>query len=61
MFFEPKDVRITQAMPLEHEPDVLKQDGPSQNCSKNISWEPQKVLRAVCGRAIGEPGRFATA
>eukprot|EP00959_Pyramimonas_sp_CCMP1952_P300897 6294973-Pyramimonas_sp.AAC.1 len=29
-------------MCLEHKPAVLKQDGPSQKCSKNISWKSQK-------------------
>eukprot|EP00959_Pyramimonas_sp_CCMP1952_P088513 1851954-Pyramimonas_sp.AAC.1 len=61
MFLEPKHFLRTKAIFLEHKPDVIKQDSPNQNCSHNISWEPQKVLRTSLGRAIGERGRFATA
>eukprot|EP00959_Pyramimonas_sp_CCMP1952_P423267 8866028-Pyramimonas_sp.AAC.1 len=61
MFLEPKDVLRTKTMFLEHKPDVLKQDSPSQKCSKNSSWKPQQVLRTFFGRPLGEPGRFATA
>eukprot|EP00959_Pyramimonas_sp_CCMP1952_P021893 460725-Pyramimonas_sp.AAC.1 len=61
MFLEPVNVLRTTTMFLEHKPDVLKQDAPSKKCSKNTSWEPQKVLRTLLGRAIGEPGRLATA
>eukprot|EP00959_Pyramimonas_sp_CCMP1952_P397420 8327334-Pyramimonas_sp.AAC.1 len=61
MFLEPKNVLITTTMFLEHEPDVIKQDRLDQKCSTNISCKPQKVFGTFFGRAIGEPGRFATA
>eukprot|EP00959_Pyramimonas_sp_CCMP1952_P333535 6984059-Pyramimonas_sp.AAC.1 len=61
MFVEPRHVLRTRAMPLEHKPDMLNQDSPSQKCSKNISWEPQKTIITFFGGAIDEPGRFATA
>eukprot|EP00959_Pyramimonas_sp_CCMP1952_P475248 9504080-Pyramimonas_sp.AAC.2 len=46
---------------LEHKSDVLQHDSRSQNCSKNISLRPQKVLRTFCGGPTGQPGRLATA
>eukprot|EP00959_Pyramimonas_sp_CCMP1952_P040741 852047-Pyramimonas_sp.AAC.1 len=46
---------------LEHGPDVLKQDGLSQTCPKNMSCRPRESLRTFFGGPIGEPGRFATA
>jgi len=46
---------------VEHEPDVLKQDKLSQKDSKTISCRPQKMIRALFGGPIGEPGRLATA
>eukprot|EP00959_Pyramimonas_sp_CCMP1952_P048397 1010331-Pyramimonas_sp.AAC.1 len=61
MSLEPENVPRTKAVFLEHKPALLEQDSPSQKCSKNSSWEPQKVLRTLFGGAIGEPGRFATA
>eukprot|EP00959_Pyramimonas_sp_CCMP1952_P379846 7957299-Pyramimonas_sp.AAC.1 len=61
MFLEPRSSLTTETMFLERKPDVLKRDSPSQKSSKNISWKPHKVLRTVFARAIGEPGRFATA
>eukprot|EP00959_Pyramimonas_sp_CCMP1952_P293691 6142400-Pyramimonas_sp.AAC.1 len=60
MFLEPQYVLIA-TMGLEHKPDVLKQDSPSEKCSKNSSWKPQKGPRTLFGRLIGEPGNSASA
>eukprot|EP00959_Pyramimonas_sp_CCMP1952_P375873 7872529-Pyramimonas_sp.AAC.1 len=59
MFLEP-NLR-TKPMFLEHKPDVITQYILRQNCSKTILRKPPKVLRTLFGRAVGEPGRFATA
>eukprot|EP00959_Pyramimonas_sp_CCMP1952_P189330 3960439-Pyramimonas_sp.AAC.1 len=48
-------------MLLEHKPDAMKQDSPSQKSSRTISWEPQEVLRTLFGGAMATPGRLATA
>eukprot|EP00959_Pyramimonas_sp_CCMP1952_P284782 5953635-Pyramimonas_sp.AAC.1 len=41
---------------------MSKQNGPSQKCSENTSWTPQKeVPRTLFGRPVGTPGRLATA
>eukprot|EP00959_Pyramimonas_sp_CCMP1952_P133586 2793437-Pyramimonas_sp.AAC.1 len=61
MFSEPKNVPRTTTLLSERKPDVLKQNHLNQRCSKNSPWKPPKVLRTLFGRAIGEPGRFATA
>eukprot|EP00959_Pyramimonas_sp_CCMP1952_P109114 2282072-Pyramimonas_sp.AAC.1 len=55
MFLESKNVLRAQTTFLELEPDGIKQDSPSQKCSKN------NVIRALSGRPIGTPGRLATA
>eukprot|EP00959_Pyramimonas_sp_CCMP1952_P166380 3477477-Pyramimonas_sp.AAC.1 len=61
MFLDPPNVLITKTMLLEHKPNVIEQDRLRQKWSKNISWKPPKVPRTFFGRAIGGPGRFATA
>eukprot|EP00959_Pyramimonas_sp_CCMP1952_P291810 6103213-Pyramimonas_sp.AAC.1 len=61
MSLEPPNVLRTETVILEHQPDVLNQDSPSQKCSKSISLKPQEVLRTLVGGPIGEPGRLATA
>eukprot|EP00959_Pyramimonas_sp_CCMP1952_P218965 4578506-Pyramimonas_sp.AAC.1 len=61
MFLEARNAVRTKTLFLEHKPDVLKQDSPSQKCPESTSYKPQKVLRTSVGRPLGEPERFATA
>eukprot|EP00959_Pyramimonas_sp_CCMP1952_P108335 2265240-Pyramimonas_sp.AAC.1 len=61
MFLGPKSVLRTKARILEQKPDVIKQDKLRQKCSESMSRKPQQVLRALLGRAMGEPGSLATA
>jgi len=44
-------------MLLEQKADVWKQDGLSQNCSKNTLRQPQTVNRPLFGGPIDESGR----
>eukprot|EP00959_Pyramimonas_sp_CCMP1952_P246849 5159344-Pyramimonas_sp.AAC.1 len=44
---------------LEHRPDVLKQERLRQQCSENISWEPQKGLQGSTTKRVPLPGVLA--
>eukprot|EP00959_Pyramimonas_sp_CCMP1952_P047236 985745-Pyramimonas_sp.AAC.1 len=54
MFLKPQRVLKPKTAFLQHEPDVLKQDSPSQKCSENTSpRHPQRTTRVP--KPCGDP------